>query len=170
VPDPRLDLEAYSGLREVQFFGGFAKAELLRNGTEDHETEVFEARHWMIRTPLVVADVRGVERAGQIRRRLREAAFRKLESDALASDLARQETIVALSGAAIDPIVNQLLLSNDNGSLAVFLDAPFTPLIERCIVQARYRPLLHPVDLSPCPLLDSAIAVPRPRCFRCRRC
>jgi hypothetical protein len=46
----RLDLEAYCGLREVQFFGGLAKAELLRNCPEDHETEIFEARHSMIRT------------------------------------------------------------------------------------------------------------------------
>ena len=31
----RLDLEAYSWLREVQFFGGLAEAKLFRNCTED---------------------------------------------------------------------------------------------------------------------------------------
>jgi len=36
----RLDLEAHSGLREIQFFSGLAEAELFRNCPEDHETEI----------------------------------------------------------------------------------------------------------------------------------
>ena len=47
----RLDLKAHRGLREVEFFGGFAEAELFRNRAKDDGTEVFEARHGMIRTP-----------------------------------------------------------------------------------------------------------------------
>ena len=46
----RLDLEAHSGLREIQFLSGLAEAELFRNCPEDHETEIFEARHSKIRT------------------------------------------------------------------------------------------------------------------------
>jgi hypothetical protein len=47
----RLDLEAYRRLSEVQFFGGFAEAELFGNCPEDHNTKVFETRHSTIRTP-----------------------------------------------------------------------------------------------------------------------
>jgi hypothetical protein len=47
----RLDLKAHCGLREIQFFSGLAEAELFRNCPEDHETEVFEARHSIIRSP-----------------------------------------------------------------------------------------------------------------------
>jgi hypothetical protein len=46
----RLDLEAHSGLREIQFFGGLSEAELFRNCPEDHKTEVFKTRHSMIKT------------------------------------------------------------------------------------------------------------------------
>jgi hypothetical protein len=46
----RLDLEAYSGLREIQFFSRLSEAELLRNCPEDHKTEVFKTRHSMIKT------------------------------------------------------------------------------------------------------------------------
>lgn len=82
-----------------------------------------------------------------------EAAFRKLESDALALALEESKTIVALGGAAIDATENQLLLSNDKDILIVFLDAPFATLIERCLVQelsgqAPYRPLLHQKPLA----------------------
>lgn len=82
-----------------------------------------------------------------------EAAFRRLESDALALALEESKTIVALGGAAIDATQNQLLLSNNDRTLVVFLDAPFTTLIERCLVQERnglgpYRPLLHQTEVA----------------------
>jgi hypothetical protein len=48
----RLDLEAHRRLSEVQFFGGFAEAKLLRNCPEDHDAEVFETSHLRIRTPV----------------------------------------------------------------------------------------------------------------------
>lgn len=84
---------------------------------------------------------------------LGEAAFRQLESDALASSLERSETIIAVGGAAIDMERNQLLLLNSPHSLVVFLDAPFETLIERCLLQERggdatYRPLLHRTDIA----------------------
>jgi len=46
----RLDLEAHRGLREIQVFSGLAEAELFGNCAEEHETEVFEACHSIIKT------------------------------------------------------------------------------------------------------------------------
>jgi hypothetical protein len=46
----RLDLETHGGLREIQLFSGLAEAELFRYCPEDHETEIFEAGHSIIRT------------------------------------------------------------------------------------------------------------------------
>jgi hypothetical protein len=46
----RLDLEAHSRLREIQFLRGLAKAESLRNRPEHHKTKVLKARHSMIKT------------------------------------------------------------------------------------------------------------------------
>lgn len=82
-----------------------------------------------------------------------ESAFRKLESEALALAMEASKTIVALGGAAIDASENQLLLSNADRTLVVFLDAPFATLIERCLVQERggtapYRPLLHQTEVA----------------------
>src|SRR5450631_1885052 len=47
----RFDLQAHRGLRQEEFFGGLAKAELTRNRTKDDETKVVEARHAIIRPP-----------------------------------------------------------------------------------------------------------------------
>lgn len=82
-----------------------------------------------------------------------ESAFRTLESDALAFSLSQSNTIVALGGAAIDKPSNQLLLGGSLETLIVFLDAPFTTLIERCLVQERngpspFRPLLHNTETA----------------------
>jgi hypothetical protein len=46
----RFDLETHGWLRLLQTFRRLAQAELFRNRPEDHETEVFEACHSMIRT------------------------------------------------------------------------------------------------------------------------
>lgn len=84
---------------------------------------------------------------------LGEAAFRQLESDALAASLERSETIVAVGGAVIDMGRNQLLLRKSPDSLIVFLDGPFEVLIDRCLRQecrgyTTYRPLLHRTDIA----------------------
>ena len=46
-----LDLETHCGLRQVKLFGCLAKTELFRDCAEGYETEVFESRHSLIRTP-----------------------------------------------------------------------------------------------------------------------
>ncbi|HEY1902313.1 MAG TPA: shikimate kinase [Terracidiphilus sp.] len=84
---------------------------------------------------------------------LGEQGFRQLESDVLASSLLKSRTIIALGGAAIDMTANQNLLATRPRTLVVFLDAPFTTLMERCREQERtgsatYRPLLHKSDVA----------------------
>jgi hypothetical protein len=39
------DLETYRGLREVQLFGCFPEAALLRNCSKNNDTKVFQTRH-----------------------------------------------------------------------------------------------------------------------------
>ncbi len=82
---------------------------------------------------------------------LGEAAFRELESDLLDRCLTRSKAIIAPGGAAIDMPRNQQALAKCLATLVVFLDAPFTTLIYRCLLQERsgeatYRPLLHKTE------------------------
>ena len=44
----RLDLETHSGLRQIEFLGGLAKAALLCNGPENNQAKIVETRHRMI--------------------------------------------------------------------------------------------------------------------------
>jgi shikimate kinase len=79
---------------------------------------------------------------------LGESGFRKLESDIFSEALNRPNIILAPGGAVIDKVENQLALAGSQGTLIVFLDAPFQVLIDRCLEQERmgsttYRPLLH---------------------------
>jgi hypothetical protein len=46
----RLDLETHSGLRQIEFLGGLAKAALLCNGPENNQAKIVETRHRTIRT------------------------------------------------------------------------------------------------------------------------
>ena len=84
---------------------------------------------------------------------LGEAAFRELESDLLYYCLTRSKAIIAPGGAAIDMPRNQQALAKSLATLVVFLDAPFTTLIDRCLLEERsggatYRPLLHKTELA----------------------
>jgi shikimate kinase len=82
-----------------------------------------------------------------------EPHFRRLESSALASALARTETVIALGGGAPEEITNRLLLEQTPGTLVVFLDAPFPTLFDRCMLQAielsASPELIRPVLASP---------------------
>jgi len=91
----RLDLEAHSGLREIQFFSGLAEAELFRNCPEDHETEIFKTRHSMIKT-LRRADLRGQRsRASLNQRGMSAVGHRRFGYSQLDLDLRwRQECVV----------------------------------------------------------------------------
>jgi hypothetical protein len=40
-----LDLKAYRGLRQIKFFGGFAKALLFRDSPKDNQAEILETCH-----------------------------------------------------------------------------------------------------------------------------
>ncbi|HTD95856.1 MAG TPA: shikimate kinase [Edaphobacter sp.] len=77
-----------------------------------------------------------------------EAHFRRLESTALATALARTQTILALGGGAPEELTNRLLLEQTPGTLTIFLDAPFPTLYDRCMLQdlgdpALARPVLQ---------------------------
>jgi shikimate kinase len=71
-----------------------------------------------------------------------EARFRRLESTALASALARTSTVLALGGGAPEELTNRLLLEQTPGTFTIFLDAPFPTLFDRCMLQDIARPVL----------------------------
>lgn len=73
-----------------------------------------------------------------------EAAFRRMESYALAVALGRPHLVLALGGGAIESITNRLLLEQTPGTFNIFLHAPLDTLLERCANQpdAVLRPFL----------------------------
>ncbi|WP_051978714.1 shikimate kinase [Edaphobacter aggregans] len=71
-----------------------------------------------------------------------EAHFRRLESTALASALGRSRTVLALGGGTPEELTNRLLIEQTPATLAVFLDAPFPTLFDRCMLQEIGRPVL----------------------------
>ena len=71
-----------------------------------------------------------------------EACFRQLESTVLASVLGLDHTILALGGGTPEYSTNRLLLEQTPGTLTVFLDAPFSTLYDRCVMQDITRPVL----------------------------
>jgi shikimate kinase len=71
-----------------------------------------------------------------------EPHFRRLESSALASALSGSNTVLALGGGAPEEITNRLLIEQTPGTLAIFLDAPFPLLFDRCMLQDITRPVL----------------------------
>jgi shikimate kinase len=72
-----------------------------------------------------------------------EPRFRRLESSALASALARANTVLALGGGAPEELTNRLLLEQTPGTFTIFLDAPFPTLFDRCMLQDIARPVLE---------------------------
>lgn len=71
-----------------------------------------------------------------------EPHFRRLESTALASALSCSNTVLALGGGAPEEITNRLLIEQTPATLAIFLDAPFATLFDRCMLQEIGRPVL----------------------------
>jgi shikimate kinase len=71
-----------------------------------------------------------------------EPHFRRLESTALASALSRSNAVLALGGGAPEEITNRLLIEQTPATFAIFLDAPFPALFDRCMLQEIARPVL----------------------------
>ena len=69
-----------------------------------------------------------------------EAHFRKLESQALASALGRRNIVLALGGGAPEVLTNRLLIEQTPATATIFLDAPFSTLFDRCMLQALNAP------------------------------
>ena len=69
-----------------------------------------------------------------------EQRFRQLESSALANALSRRATVLALGGGALEQLTNRLLLEQTPGTLVIHLDAPFTTLFDRCMLQSFASP------------------------------
>jgi shikimate kinase len=90
-----------------------------------------------------------------------ERHFRKLESQALASALGRDQVVLALGGGAPEVLTNRLLLEQTPATAAIFLDAPFSILFDRCMLQA-----LNPGATDRPNLADPAAAETR---FRTRQ-
>ncbi len=91
---------------------------------------------------------------------LGEPQLRRLESRALVRALARQHTVLALGGGAPEALGNRLLIEQTPGTVAIFLDAPFPTLFDRCILQS-----LHPTVTARPNLADPVAAEAR---FRLR--
>ena len=72
-----------------------------------------------------------------------EARFRRLESTALVSALSFSNTVLALGGGTPEDLTNRLLLEQTPGTFAIFLDAPFPTLFDRCMLQDIARPVLE---------------------------
>jgi shikimate kinase len=73
-----------------------------------------------------------------------EAHFRKLESQALASALGRRNIVLALGGGAPEILTNRLLIEQTPATATIFLDAPFSTLFDRCMLQALNAPAAVP--------------------------
>lgn len=71
-----------------------------------------------------------------------EPHFRRLESTALASALGRSRAVLALGGGAPEELTNRLLIEQTPATFAIFLDAPFPTLFDRCMLQDISRPVL----------------------------
>jgi shikimate kinase len=65
-----------------------------------------------------------------------ETHFRQLESQALAASLGRNHIVLALGGGAPESLTNRLLIEQTPATATIFLDAPFTTLYDRCMMQA----------------------------------
>jgi shikimate kinase len=95
-----------------------------------------------------------------------EAHFRKLESQALASALGRRNIVLALGGGAPEVLTNRLLIEQTPATATIFLDAPFSTLFDRCMLQALNAPAAiaetaaDPANLRPL-LADPAAAETR---------
>jgi shikimate kinase len=85
-----------------------------------------------------------------------ELHFRKLESQALASALGRHNIVLALGGGAPEVLTNRLLLEQTPATATVFLDAPFSVLFARCVMQE-----LNPAATARPNLADPAAAETR---------
>ena len=77
-----------------------------------------------------------------------EAAFRRIESLALANALARPHTVLALGGGTVEELTNRLLLEQTPGTHLVYLAAPFAVLYDRCMLQSFTTPALERPVLS----------------------
>ena len=73
-----------------------------------------------------------------------EEVFRRRESAAIARALGQKQAVIALGGGAPEILTNRLLLEQTALTAAIFLDAPFNVLFDRCVLQegAAVRPVL----------------------------
>jgi shikimate kinase len=65
-----------------------------------------------------------------------EPHFRQLETEALASALRSDNLVLALGGGTPEILANRLLLEQAQHTATIFLDAPFSVLYDRCLLQA----------------------------------
>ena len=108
----------------------------------------------------IIADLAGIS-IPEIFATLGEPQLRRFESRALARALARPHTVIALGGGAPETLGNRLLIEQTPGTVAIFLDAPFPTLFDRCLLQA-----LNPLSAARPNLADAESAEAR---FHLRR-
>ena len=78
-----------------------------------------------------------------------EQAFRKLEYDAILRLRQAEQAVVSLGGGAVETAAVRELLACDPCGLVIFLQAPLTLLMERCLAQdgGAGRPVLQQPEL-----------------------
>ena len=78
-----------------------------------------------------------------------ELAFRELEHDAILRLHQTEHAVMSLGGGAVETAQVRELLARDPGSLVIFLEAPLTLLMERCMQQdgGAARPVLQQPEL-----------------------
>ncbi len=69
-----------------------------------------------------------------------EARFRLMESSALANALAQAKVVLALGGGTPEALTNRLLLEQTPGTLLIYLQATFSTLYDRCMLQTFASP------------------------------
>jgi shikimate kinase len=75
-----------------------------------------------------------------------ESYFRQLEVEALNSLQSERAAVISLGGGAVETEEIRSLLAHDAAGILVFLDAPLSRMVERCVLQETTgvtRPLLN---------------------------
>ena len=79
-----------------------------------------------------------------------EQHFRRLETEALSGLQAENRAVISLGGGAVETAEVRVLLAGDPAGNLIFLDAPLSRLVDRCMLQETTgvtRPLLHDEQL-----------------------
>lgn len=92
-----------------------------------------------------VVEARAGMTVGEIFERHGEAAFRRMEAEAVRETAAREHVVLALGGGALESAATREFLAALPNGRVIFLEAPLETLVDRCAGQpgAPVRPVLR---------------------------